>query len=247
MKLTSAFTNTVSVAAALSAIVGISTPALSADFSISGSSGTWSNVVGGTNIDLNNVVGNETQVRWGNPVTNNGKSGLGFTGVGTTDFNIGEIFKIGTLRHFNNTISLPSAASAADLGITLDFNNPGGLTKTFDFTFAIDETLNSANSCPGQPIPCDDIISFPNVLPSESFEYLGTDYTLELVKFADSFDGPQTNEFISQEGGANSTMLFGRMTKAPDPTDVPEPASILSLLALGAIGAVSTRDRKSQS
>ncbi|MBD2579545.1 THxN family PEP-CTERM protein [Oscillatoria sp. FACHB-1406] len=244
MKLNSAITNTLSVVA-VSTVVGISaTPALSADFSISGSSGIWSNVIGGSNITLNQLVGSENQVRWGTPV-NNENSGLGFTGVGASSFNIGQLFKVGDLRHFNNPTT-GTAVTGVDLGVTLNFTNPGGLSKIFNFTFGVNETPNSASQCPGDAVPCDDIISFPNVLPSEAFEYLGNQYTLELVKFADAIDAAGTNEFISQEGGTNSTSLFARMTKVVPPKDVPEPASVMSLLALGALGAGYGTRRKSK-
>jgi hypothetical protein len=248
MKFNSAFATTLS-AVAVSTVMGISAaPVFSADFTISNSSGMWSNVVLDNNSTINPPGGNtveflngDSEVRWGVPV-NIEKSGLAFNGVNNLSFDVGEIFKIGTLTHFNRPTFSP-AATAADLGIALNFNNPGGLSKMFNFTFGIDNTPNVAANCPGDNPPCDDIISFPNVLPSETFEFMGMTFTLELVKFADTIDGSGTNQFVSPEGEDNSTMLFGKITKV----DVPEPGSILGLLFLGGLGASSLQSRKSKS
>ncbi|MDY6782045.1 MAG: THxN family PEP-CTERM protein [Cyanobacteriota bacterium] len=240
MKFNSAFTTTLSAVAVGTAMGFSASPALSADFTISGSSGTWSNVVGGADIKLNVPVGDENQIRWG--VGAGEQSGLAFTGVGVTEFDAGEIFKIGTLRHLNNGVG--EAATATDLGITLDFLEPGGLSKTFAFTFGINETNNAGPLCPVGVPPCADIISFPSVFPSETFEFMGKTFTLELVKFANSVNEPGTNQFISPEGGTNSTMLFGKVTGAKvTGVDVPEPGSILGLLFLGGLSASSLRSR----
>ena len=115
--------------------------------------GAWSNPVGGTNINYPTGVpigygnGLEDQVRWGIPVIQE-QSGLGFTGVaGGATFNVGEVFEVGQLRHFNNVVKTDTAADSVDLAITLDFSDPAGLSETFSFTLAIDETDNT----PGPP------------------------------------------------------------------------------------------------
>lgn len=221
---------------------------------LNSSSGTWDNVVLQNGI----IVGTDgvpapsyrvefltggSEVRWGRPVTPAGKSGLKFTGVGFSSFDVGEIFKIGTLEHFNNAIS--SAATAAELNITLNFSDPA-ISQVFNFAFGINETTNNATPCPaGDTAPCDDIITFPNAFPSSTFSIDGMDFTLELLGFSDSPDGTPINQFISQEfdqgTGTNSTMLFGRITKK----SVPEPATMLGVSMLG-IYFVSRRGHKAK-
>ncbi|MDY7015767.1 MAG: THxN family PEP-CTERM protein, partial [Cyanobacteriota bacterium] len=187
--------------------------------------------------ELNVLVGSENQVRWGG--TTDDKSGLGFAGAEMAEFDIGEIFKIGTLRHFNNSIPTGTEATAVDLGITLDFGTPS-FSKVFNFTFDINETPNE-DPCPVGNPPCADIISFPGPLPSEMFEFMGMNFTLELVKFASAVNEPGTNHFISPEGGTNSTMLFGKISKV----NVPEPG-ILGALGLFSFYFVARRRQRNQ-
>lgn len=197
---------------------------------LSGVDGTWSNVVGGHDVNFPTsqpiVYGNglEDQVRWGDPVQfESAQSGLGFTGISppASTFNIGDDFEIGQLRHFNAPIWSGSQASAADLGILLTFTDPLGLNGTFAFTFAIDETPN----------PAPDIITFPLAYPPQTFNIGGIDYTLHLLGFGNS---PSTlvSQFISPEGSTNSTRVWGEITT---PAAVPEPATLL-LLGSGLLG-----------
>ena len=75
--------------------------------------GTWSNTVGGTNVNYPANVpvdygnGSEDQVRWGDNA-GFGQSGLGFTGAAPppSSFEIGDSFEMGQLRHFNTPIYL---------------------------------------------------------------------------------------------------------------------------------------------
>lgn len=237
MKFNSAIASTIS-ALAISTALGISaSPAFSADFTLGNSSGTWSNPVGGANIDLNLPNGAENQVRWGG--TTGAKSGLGFTGVGVTAFDVGDIFKVGTLRHFNNPIPSGTAATAVDLGITLNFTTPA-IAQAFNFNLAIDETPNAPPCSYPSTTPCADKITFPNSLAPQSFNFMGMDFTLELIGFGDTPNGPFVSDFISQEGGTNSTMLYGKITKV----NVPEPATLGALGMLGLYLVARRRSKK---
>jgi len=171
--------------------------------------GAWTGTTGGYNVNyLSGVAvayGNslEDQVRWGRP-TNQGQSGLGFTGIAPPDsfFDINEIFEIGQLRHFNAPIYAGSNATAAFLTISMSFSDPDGLDGVFDFTFEIDETPNE----PGPPAS-DDIITFPSSYTPETFDINGVDYTLQLLGFGDSSDD-LIDSFSSPEGGTNATRLW---------------------------------------
>lgn len=216
--------------------------ASSADaLTLASSSGSWSNVLldngitvnppGGNTVEFLNV-GNESQVRWGVPAIGSaGKSGLGFSGVDNQTFSIGEVFEVGTLRHFNNlTLTLDPVADAADLGITLNFSTPD-VEQMFTFNFAINNTPN-VGPCPVGNPPCADIVTFPSALPTETFNIGGVDYTLELLGFRDPVTGDPVGEFVSAENGTNSATLFAKITTPPS-EKVPEPTAMVGIGLFG--------------
>lgn len=199
--------------------------------------------------------GLDSQVRWGSPYNYlNAKSGLGFTGLEDLDLSIGQVFNVGTLRHYNHTIS--SAAPIGiqtDMSLTLDFDHVGIGQQTFDFELNIDETLNNASLHAGGQCPylttgsgCSDAITWTNSLGSQAFSFDDQNYTLELVGFANSFGDDLVDEFISQEQGVSATNLYARLVQldsTPGPQDIPEPASVVGLGVLGL--AIATRRRNS--
>ncbi|MCS6814304.1 MAG: choice-of-anchor K domain-containing protein, partial [Cyanobacteria bacterium] len=76
-------------------------------FTLNATSGSWSNVVGGSSIGFYTVA-SEQQVRWGTPTIGSEithQSGLGFTGTGAQAIEIDTIFNLGQLRHFNNPVA----------------------------------------------------------------------------------------------------------------------------------------------
>lgn len=200
--------------------------------------GAWSNPIGGSNINYYYNVGiaygngNEVQIKWGDPATSAGQSGLGFTGIAppASVFGIGDAFEIGQLRHFNNPIY--NAVSAVDLTISLSFSDPAGLNDSFLFNFTVDETPNTTGGSPGD----DDFIYFPSGFADETFNIGGVEYTLELLGFGASADS-LVDQFQSPEGGTNSTLLWAKITTPPS---VPEPGTML-LFGLGLLGLVGFR------
>lgn len=228
--------------ATIGATVGFFATAANA-LTLAGSSGTWSNVVGGSGVQFQ-TLGSENQVRWGTSV-GSGKSGLGFTGVGSSTFEIGDVFQVGALRHFNTPIIAGTGAASADLDITLNFSAPA-IAQAFTFTFSITETINQApaSSCPfPSTIPCSDKISFPSALGASNFSIGGVNYTLQLLGFSNTPGGALVSEFISEEGGTNTAFLYGKITSMT-PTDVPEPVSIIGILGFAALGVGSMSKRK---
>ena len=191
------------------------------------SSGSWNQIVGGSEI-VYQTVGSESQVRWGIPLDGGGtsqKSGLGFTGVGPSTFGLGEIFQVGQLRHFNNVISLETAASAVNLSLFLNFDNPVA-TQSFNLNLQIEETANDSGTCAYFSIePCADKISISQASMSNQFSVAGINYTLQLLGFSLTPGGAPINEFISQEGGTNEALLFAKVTAAGS-EQVPEPATV---------------------
>ena len=211
------------------------------------SSGSWNQPVGGSEI-VYQTVASETQVRWGIPFDGGGtslKSGLGFTGVGPSTFGLGEIFQVGQLRHFNNAISGGTAASAVNLSLFLNFDDPVA-TQSFNLKLEIDETTNELGTCAYFSItPCADKISISETSLSNQFSVAGIDYTLQLLGFSLTPGGVPINEFISQEGDTNQALLFAKVTAA-EPEPVPEPATVAgtALWLLAARWAVGNKRKK---
>jgi hypothetical protein len=191
--------------------------------------GTWSNPVGGTNIDYKydqsaGGYGNNKsdQIWWGTGYWDDQvQSGLGFTGAAPplATFDLGEPFQVGRLEHYNNYLVSGTQASAVDLTVSLTFNDPSGLEESFLFTFNINETSNLPN-------PSDDYIFFPSSLPCETCVIEGTPYTLEFLGFGDN-PGQLQDQLQSPEGATNSTLLWAKIT-----TPIPAPGALL----LGAMG-----------
>ena len=213
------------------------------------SSASWNQTVGGSGI-VYQAAASETQVRWGFPPYGGGtnqKSGLGFTGVGPSTFGLGEIFQVGQLRHFNNVIVAGTAASAVNLSLNLNFDNPL-VTRSFNLNLEIDETPNQLGNCAYFSItPCADKISIAETSLSNQFSIAGIDYTLQLLGFSLTPGGTPINQFISQEGGTNQALLFAKVTAAK-PEQVPEPATVAGT-ALGLLGtqwAVGSKRKKAK-
>jgi hypothetical protein len=176
------------------------------------------------------------------------KSGLGFAGVSDLNIGVNEIFNIGTLKHYNNTIwSNDRIATKADFSLKLNFGEIGLGEQKFDFSLNVDETSNTPGNHPGGVCPyettgygCSDKITWDFAIDSEnSFEFEGEQYTLELVGFNDTpnFDAGAVTDFISQESGTSQASMFARIIKVEDeteePSQVPEPGALLGLGALG--------------
>jgi len=214
------------------------------------SSGSWNETVGGSGI-VYQTVASETQVRWGirfGGGDTSQKSGLGFTGVGPSTFGLDEIFQVGQLRHFNNVISAGTAASAVNLSLYLNFDNPIA-TQSFNLNLQIEETLNRLGGCAYFSItPCADKIYISETSLSNQFSVAGIDYTLQLLGFSLTPGGVPINQFISQEGGTNQALIFAKVT-ATEAEPVPEPATVAgtALWLLAARWAVGNKRKKAYS
>lgn len=234
-------------AAVVTAVLTVSASSTSA-FTINSTSGTWSNPVGGAGLVYRNV-GGENQILWGSPATwpygTDQKSGLGFTGAGTSTFSAGQTIQLGRLRHFNNPIYAGTAVQSVQLSIILDLAELG--VKSFDFGLAIDETPNISGSCPYYSVtPCSDKISWNNAFAPNSFQVGTVSYTLQLLGFSNAPGGAIVSDFISQEGGASEAYLFGQLSavQEQEPEPVPEPTSVAGISLLGAYFAAKRRQKK---
>ncbi|WP_017305274.1 THxN family PEP-CTERM protein [Spirulina subsalsa] len=202
-------------------------PALqAASFTIDNITGTWANLQG---TSVFNGLGTD-QVRWGDPATLSGQSGLGFQTTASLGLiSSGSNFVLGELTHFNFPVWGGTAASEVDLLLSMAID---GVNYAFNYTFTIDETPNVAGLCPAFQIsstPCDDKIDFTNPFSSTTLNKDGFKYTLELLGFSSTMTGfAPVSSFITEEYKASSAFLVARVIK--DPTSVPEPTSLLGML-----------------
>ncbi|MFB2839776.1 choice-of-anchor K domain-containing protein [Floridanema evergladense] len=214
------------------------------------SSGEWgmpTNPSGSTVISSQNG-GTNNRLSWGR-TDNCGGSCTPFNNYVQYDnvsFNaeVNALFNIGNFSYRNGSV-WDAFDGDFPLSLSLFLINPFSSTRNFNFLFNILNTPNTTEN----PVLDGDRLRFSTAgLSSESFNYDGVDYTLELVGF--STDGGRTivNEFNSPEGSIASASLYGKITAIIPPTQqsVPEPASTLGLLALGVLGAGSMLNRKQQ-
>ena len=219
-------------------------------FTLNQSSGTWSNVEGGSTVQFQ-TIGNENQIRWGIPAdSTSGQSGLGFAGAVGSTRQLGEPFLLGTLRHINNPIYGGTAAEFVDLTINLDLTiNPNSsqsnhLAKSFAFTLGVDETPNL-----GQPrsalqpwivgetckypgiTSCPDRIFPTRLIPQDSVQIEGTNYTLEWIGFSNISNRPLIIPGLTEEGNANGADLyvFGRLIEVENQSPIIFPGENLTV------------------
>ena len=202
-------------------------------FTIDTVNGQWTGTTGG-NADLISGLGTNL-LTWGD----DNISSLEF--IGSTDIALddGDTFLLGTLTHSNANNSIGTSPSTADLSVDLSFSDTEDSNETFQFTFDIDATINSAT--PVTNAANNDMVSI------ETFEIEGVAYTLELMGF-----GLDENSLLpsldTTETASNATQLWATVHSnyaIAGNNAVPIPGSII-LLGSGLFGFCSLIRRKKQ-
>ncbi|MCZ8037783.1 MAG: choice-of-anchor K domain-containing protein [Microcystis sp. LE17-20A] len=182
-------------------------------------------------------TGNGTDtIEWGTPVDGSFTNQLSFIPSDFTDQPKGQDFVAGRLYYRNGTIFLGTRIDGVDLIINTTSSDPD-FTQTLPLKITIVNTPNVAD-----PIASADFIYFTDFPDRGSFRVLeGEDTDVEVITQFNSLDlvgfgavGDPSKGFLSPSVG-------------PDPFPaVPEPSSILGLLALGLLGmgSVFNKQRK---
>jgi hypothetical protein len=176
------------------------------------SSGSWGKAEKGPNPNPKLYPKDPSDTfRWGEPVDKSLEpNGLVFTG-GTFTQEIGKEFEVGKLNYFNGSIFVDTAVESVPLQIELDLDSPTDETQKFTFDLDLDTTEDTSTDLAAWS----DFVYFPGVVPTQTFNYEGQKYTLELTGF--SKDGGKTleNRFRVMEQEGDVASLFGKITKAP--------------------------------
>lgn len=203
--------------------------------------GSWTNVVSTDAGDVfsvnNNDAGGIATFNWGTPATSfdnqfsfDGSGSDGSSGWSTLNETA---FLIGDFSYRNGSTYKSTGIDGVDLSIDLAITSPLGLLDTFAFDFSITNTSNTT----GNPVLDGDIVTVTSSLSPTLFNYLGSDYTLELLGFSTDGGASITTDFSSPEGAIAAAGVYGRITQN---AAVPEP-SILAMMGIGLLGFMFRR------
>lgn len=222
--------------------------------SVTSVTGTWSNVVGGTNVHTTGV--DPTTLSWGT----GGTSSYVFDGSAPPaqgPYAPGSDFTLGTFTHNNEPINSGTSISGARLTLAINAsindNNvltPISLTSQFDFSH--NETPNGANPCAnGQSNNqgvningCADIVTaLTNLGGSTSVTLAGIEYVFAFTGFL--VNGNPLSQFFTVEDASNVASLQGSFIQKDLVNPVPLPAALpLFAGGLGCMAWLGRRKRK---
>lgn len=132
------------------------------------------------------------------------------------DTTAGSEFTISQLYYYNEVTFQGSNYTILPIDLTVDFNDPTVNNISFDFLFDLNITLNSGGGVP-------DTLTPRNLVSSETFQYQGQRYTLELLGFQDPTTGNLTNSFSLPENEWVQSNLRARFTEVENDSNLVAP------------------------
>ena len=214
--------------------VSQATPSTAQTFS-GNSSGTFGTPDAGSNINpVFSGVGTNT-FNWGAP-SGTPANELSFTGNSFSG-ELNSLFAVGDLTYFNGSVAADTLVDSVPLDIALDFGQPDSVSQVFRFDFNLFSTLNTGTAEENA-----DFVTPSNSFGDRSITFGGTEYTLQLTGFSQDGGNTIVDRFNVLENESTTAAIYGKITTKP----VPEPSSVLGILALGALGGGSMLKRKQQ-
>ena len=205
--------------------------------------GSWNNVDSQTSdrVSISNRDDWAAAIfRWGLPVNNSDNQFI-FNGKGDAFrpgwiAEIGDPFLIGNFSYQNEQTVLSSTVNSVDLSIALNLSSPAGLDVDaflFEYSFFINNTPNTTSDF----LLDADIVTITTASSPAIFNYLGTDYTLEVLGFSTDGGKSMITNFTNPEGLNKWAGVYGHISET---APVPEPATIF-LLGVGLAGIAGFR------
>ncbi|NJK36886.1 MAG: hypothetical protein HC835_07390 [Oscillatoriales cyanobacterium RM2_1_1] len=177
--------------------------------------------------------GTNNRITWGDPTPDSFRNYLQYDGVGFTT-EIDQLFPLGEIEYRNGEVFTGSHnldASNFPLAIELSFLNPLTATNTFNYRFSLLQTLNQT----GDPVLDADTLSFAaDGVSTDTFNFEGTEYTLQLVGFSNDGGSTILEEFVLPEEATVNALLYAQLTAAAqESTPIPEPGLLVGIGLLG--------------
>ncbi|PSB34815.1 PEP-CTERM sorting domain-containing protein [Chlorogloea sp. CCALA 695] len=220
------------------ALISLATPSYAQTF-VGDSSGTFGIPNSGTNSDaVFSGIGTDT-FTFGDSV-GTGPNEYSFAG-NSFSTTLDSLFQVGDFTYYNGATFVGTTVDSVPLNISFDFTDPSGVTQAFSFNFQNDSTPNTGTAEENA-----DFVFPINSIGSQTFTVGTTEYTLALSGFSQDGGVTTVEEFRVLEGESTTAGLFGKITTAPDSEPIPEPSSVLGILALSALGGGSLLKRKRQ-
>jgi hypothetical protein len=182
-----------------------------------------------TLLDTDSTAGNDT-INFGDPIGGDPQPSLVVSDGTPVSGETGDTFSIGTLTHNNFRTAAGSTISELLLNLTGDLTLDGTTFTGLEFSYRIfiENTPNNEDDCPGEAVPCDDIITIETLSSSDTVNIDGQNVTLNVLGFA--IDGDLTDAFNTVEGRSNSADLLADLSAVPE---IPVPAAGWLMLAGG--------------
>lgn len=184
--------------------------------------GNWTNAIGeGNNGSISNFSGGGTnEIHWGFQATQNGNSGYKFVGNAPPVYsvNLGSPFAIGTFSHINFPVT-GNLLTSVDLNVNMQLSINNVINNfTGIYHFLHDETTNTGGGgC------CNDHVAFQNNASQLGLVNIGgVNYTIALLGFKTTVDGPLLSDFSTVENQVNNATLYAEIVRpevlAPEPS-----------------------------